>query len=193
MSDGHPTKSELRRTLRERRRAFVSGLEPGERDAAFGTLPRRLWPLFAPARTVGLYHAAGDEAPTGGLIHYVLDSRRGVALPRIAKGRLAFASWTPGDPLESGPAAILQPPGTAPASTPDLIVAPLVGFDAGLRRLGQGGGHYDRWLADHPHVPVIGLGWSAQEVERLPVEPHDRSLDAVLTERAVLVWAEVAA
>ena len=192
MTDGLSAKSQLRRALRARRREFLDGLEPGERDAAFGTLPRRLWPLLAPSRTVGLYHAAGDEAPTGALVHFVLDSRRGVALPRMADGRMTFASWTPDEQLEDASGGIPQPTASATAVAPDLLIAPLVGFDTGLRRLGRGGGHYDRWLAEHPHVRVIGLGWSAQEVERVPVEAHDRPLDAVLTERAVLVRAEAA-
>ncbi len=189
MPDLHPTKAELRSALRARRRAFVAGLEPEEHDAAFGTLPRRLWPLVAPARTVGLYRASGVEAPTEALIHYMLDSRRAVALPRMDDGRLTFALWSPGDRLETVEPGFEQPGSDAERVTPDLVLAPLLGFDAELRRLGQGGGHYDRWSAVHPNVPLIGLAWSAQEVERVPVEPHDRPLDAVLTERAVLARA----
>ena len=48
-------------------------------------------------------------------------------------------------------------------------------------RLGQGGGHYDRWLAHHPDTIRIGMAWDGQLVDELPVEPHDVPLDAVVT------------
>lgn len=179
-----PTKSALRSTLRARRAEFVGDLLPEVLDSAFTTLPRRLWPLFAPSAVVGLYHAVGAEAPTTALIHFALDARRPVALPRVEGERMSFRLWSPGDALEDG--VVPQPVASAPCAEPELVIAPLVGFDPALRRLGQGGGFYDRWLADHPAARTIGLGWSVQEVDAVPVDAHDRPLDAVLTERAVL-------
>jgi 5,10-methenyltetrahydrofolate synthetase len=58
---------------------------------------------------------------------------------------------------------------------------PLVGFTADGQRLGQGGGHYDRWLAAHPDTVAIGLAWDMQLADELPTEPHDRPLAAVVT------------
>ena len=171
------------------RRSFADELPPEVADAAFTTLPRRLWPLFAPAELVGFYRASPGEAPTSALIDFTLDSRRTVALPAVEDGRMSFRLWTPGDPLEPGPGAIEQPLSSARAVTPDLVFVPLLAFDARLNRLGRGGGHYDRWLAAHPRAGAIGLGWSIQEVEAVPVEPHDRPLNAMLTERAVLARA----
>src|SRR3546814_6880034 len=49
------------------------------------------------------------------------------------------------------------------------------------RRLGQGGGHYDRWLAAHPGARAIGLAWDEQLCEDLPHETHDIRLDAIVT------------
>lgn len=185
MPDVLRAKSELRLTVRQRRRDFVDALDPLVRDAAFSTLPRQLWPLFATAEIVGLYVAHGAEAPTRALIDFVTDSRRLVALPRIDEGSMAFRRWSPGDPLEVEKRSA-QPAAVAPTVTPDLLFVPLLAFDERLGRLGQGGGHYDRWLADHPDTRSVGLGWSVQEVARVPMEPHDRPLDAVLTERAVI-------
>ena len=62
-----------------------------------------------------------------------------------------------------------------------VLLVPLVGFTAKGDRLGQGGGHYDRWLEDREEVTAIGLAWDCQLTENLPVEPHDRRLDAVVT------------
>jgi 5-formyltetrahydrofolate cyclo-ligase len=75
----------------------------------------------------------------------------------------------------------LQPPATAEELTVDLAIVPLLGFTAEGQRLGQGGGHYDRYLAEHPAVIPIGIGWDCQLVEALPLEPHDRPLRAVVT------------
>lgn len=92
-----------------------------------------------------------------------------------------FADPFDEEDLEVGPYGLLQPFGDAPAMEPDVLIVPLVGFTADGSRLGQGGGHYDRWLADHPATTAIGLAWDCQLVEELPIEPHDHALAAVVT------------
>jgi 5-formyltetrahydrofolate cyclo-ligase len=62
-----------------------------------------------------------------------------------------------------------------------VLFVPVVGFTEDGARLGQGGGHYDRWLAAHPGAVAIGLAWDCQRVDALPVEPHDAPLAAVVT------------
>ena len=62
-----------------------------------------------------------------------------------------------------------------------MLFVPLLGFTAKGARIGQGGGHYDRWLADHPETVAIGMAWDAQLCEDLPMEAHDQSLSAVVT------------
>jgi 5-formyltetrahydrofolate cyclo-ligase len=69
--------------------------------------------------------------------------------------------------------------------SPELVVAPLLAFDRHGGRLGQGGGHYDRTLANlraKGRVFILGLAYAGQEVDAIPIEPHDQRLDAVLTE-----------
>jgi 5-formyltetrahydrofolate cyclo-ligase len=61
------------------------------------------------------------------------------------------------------------------------VVAPVLAFDRKGGRLGQGGGHYDRWLARYPEVTPVGMAWDSQLVDDLPLEPHDRRLRAVVT------------
>ena len=68
-----------------------------------------------------------------------------------------------------------------------MLFVPLLAFDRGARRLGYGGGYYDRTLAALPGRSRIGFGYAAQEVEAVPVEPHDVGLDAVVTEGGV-IW-----
>ncbi len=83
-------------------------------------------------------------------------------------------------------AGILSPPPTAQKLRPDLIVAPVLAFDARGGRLGQGGGFYDRTLeslnASGPAPPVVGLAYAGQEIDAVPAEDHDQRLDAILTE-----------
>jgi 5-formyltetrahydrofolate cyclo-ligase len=65
-----------------------------------------------------------------------------------------------------------------------VLLVPLLAFDASGYRLGYGGGFYDRTLA-LLQVPAIGIAYAGQEVPSLPHEPHDRTLDMVLTEHGL--------
>ena len=70
------------------------------------------------------------------------------------------------------------------AARPDLLLVPLLAFDAHGHRLGYGGGFYDRTLA-LLKVPAIGIAYAGQEVASLPREPHDMALDMIVTEQGV--------
>ena len=83
--------------------------------------------------------------------------------------------------LETGPDAIRQPSPDAPEIVPDIVFVPLLAFTPGGDRLGQGGGHYDRWLASHPETLAIGLAWDVQQADLLPTEAHDHKLAGVIT------------
>jgi 5-formyltetrahydrofolate cyclo-ligase len=65
---------------------------------------------------------------------------------------------------------------------PDLIITPLLAFDASGGRLGQGGGFYDRTFAARPDVIRVGFAYAGQAVEALSLEAHDMRLHGVLTE-----------
>ena len=106
---------------------------------------------------------------------------------------MLFREWSDpwdDDLLDEGPYGALQPGGPAPGLVPDALFVPLIGFTADGHRLGQGGGHYDRWLAAHPACLAIGLAWDCQLVDRLPVEPHDRRLNAVVTPSRIYEGAD---
>lgn len=65
---------------------------------------------------------------------------------------------------------------------PQWFLVPGVGFDLSGARLGRGKGYYDRFLEKHDG-PAIGLGWSKQIVEKIPVEDHDCHMDFIITEK----------
>ena len=106
-----------------------------------------------------------------------------IALPVvIRKGwPLEFRIWSPGDPLERGVWNILVP--SRGPSVPDVVIAPVVGFDGANYRLGYGGGFFDRTLAAMHRRPLaIGVGYAGSRLETIRPQPHDIAMDAIVTD-----------
>ena len=181
-------KRQLRAVMRAQRRAFVTDLPASVRNLVFNIPPEPARTALAQAQCAGLHISEEFEAPTQRYIDFAHDSGTDIALPYFAArfSAMEFRSYKPGDPLEAGPLGPLQPHGNAAEARPDVLVMPLLAFDAGLQRLGQGGGHYDRYLAAHGSLRTIGLAWTVQEVQGIPCEPHDRPLDMVVTQASVI-------
>lgn len=180
------TKAELRQSLRAARRAHVAALPPAIRGLVFHRPPAPLLEFVPEGAAIGLYAANPHEAPTTAYAQFFFESGHELALPRFATRGSAMEFARFADPfeesdLEVGPFGLLQPQSEASVLEPQVLLVPLVGFTAEGARLGQGGGHYDRWLAAHPETIAIGLAWDCQLVEKLPVKPHDRPLTAVVT------------
>lgn len=178
-------KSRLRETMRKARREHVLALPEATRGLILHRPPVPVAAMAPEGNLVGLYHASRYEAPTRGYAQWFFENGRRVALPAFT-GRDApmhFRLWD--DPYEdqglaTGPWGQGQPEESEPV-TPDIVIIPLLAFTAAGDRLGQGAGHYDRWLAEHPDVAAIGLAWDCQRVDALPLEAHDRRLRAVVT------------
>jgi 5-formyltetrahydrofolate cyclo-ligase len=71
------------------------------------------------------------------------------------------------------------------AAEPAVILTPLLAFDRGGGRLGQGGGYYDRYFASSDALKV-GIAYAEQEAPDLPLEPHDQRLDWILTPKEAI-------
>lgn len=181
------TKAGLRKTLRAVRKAHVAALDPRIRALMFRRPPSPVLALVPEGATVAVYVATPDEAPAAAYAQYFHEAGNKVALPWFAdrEAPMAFREWTSpwvDDLLVPGPwKGVMQPAGDAAELIPDILFVPLVGFSAEGGRLGQGGGHYDRWLEAHPAVLPIGLAWDCQLAVDLPREPHDCPLHAVVT------------
>lgn len=187
MSSLRDKKKKLREEYRRRRKAFVGQLDSASRNLSFRRLPSPLARLIEPGQTVALYRSVGAEAPTERLIEYLAETGVGVALPRVTDGgSLEFRLISSADLLVSGFRDIPEPGESCALVDPDIIIAPLVAFDRSMRRLGQGGGFYDRCFATYPDVPRIGLAWSVQEAAEILVEPHDLSLHMIVTECEII-------
>jgi 5-formyltetrahydrofolate cyclo-ligase len=98
---------------------------------------------------------------------------------------LVFRQWRPGEPLSRGPMGTRQPE-SGETLRPDWLLVPLLAFDRAGRRLGYGGGYYDRTLATLPGAIALGCGYAAQELPEVPAGPEDWRLDAVATEAGVI-------
>lgn len=68
----------------------------------------------------------------------------------------------------------------------DLIIVPILAFDSSRHRVGFGGGFYDRLLEAHPKAQKLGVAYDFQQVPKIPVEPHDQPLGAVITNSGVI-------
>jgi 5-formyltetrahydrofolate cyclo-ligase len=180
------SKQALRKALRAERRRHVAGLPDAIRALLFRVPPAPLAALIPAGATIGLYRAGPNEAPAAAYARHFLEAGHPIALPRFATRESTMEFTRHSDPfeesdLETGPFGLLQPFAEAESVTPGVVIVPLVGFTPDGRRLGQGGGHYDRWFAAHPGTSAIGLAWDCQLVDNLPHEPHDHPLSAVVT------------
>ena len=185
----------IRRLMRERRREVPPAARIGAADALAAELLAQ--PLNAGARVAGYWAADGEIA----LHAWQLRLPRDVTycLPVLhADGRLRFAPWRAGDPVEANRFGIPEPVVPAGAllepAALDLVVVPLVGFDARCHRLGMGGGWYDRSFAFRHRQPapprLVGAAFAFQQVDgELPSEDWDVQLDAVCTDQSTLTRA----
>jgi 5-formyltetrahydrofolate cyclo-ligase len=179
-------KQRLRARLRALRRDHAASLPESMRGLVFLRPPGNVATMAPEGSTVGLYHAAPAEAPMRGYAKWFYENGRHIALPWFAANdsRMQFRLWR--DPyddsdLEVGPFGILQPSDQAALVQPQVAFVPVLGFTPRGERLGQGGGHYDRWLEANPAVVPIGIAWDCQRVDALPSEAHDRHLHGVIT------------
>lgn len=149
--------------------------------------------LYRRARALHCYLPRGTEVSTLPLIARALGEGRRVAVPITVRGQAELGhSWlrSLGD-LGRGAFGIPQPRILEPCDPAecDLLIVPLLGFDRLCHRLGYGKGHYDRLLASL-RAPRVGVGFAAQELPRIPADPWDVALDAVVTENEVVVGAD---
>lgn len=98
---------------------------------------------------------------------------------------LRFRTWTAGAPVTRGVLNI-PVPAAGEERHPDIVIAPVVGFDPKCFRLGIGGGYFDRTLAELEPAPVaIGIGFAFQEVATIHPQDHDIPMDYIVTDEGV--------
>lgn len=159
---------------------------------------RRVWndaittalrPLLpdAPGTVFGMYWPFKAEFAIRPLMRELHNRGGRPALPYVAEPKqpLEFRRWHPAVEMVRGVYGIPVPKDT-PVVTPEVLVIPLVGFDAAGYRLGYGGGYYDRTIAAFRHRPLlIGVGYELSRLDTIFPQPHDISMDYVVTESGV--------
>ncbi len=136
-------------------------------------------------KCVSAYWPIRDELDSKPLLIRLMDEGFIVGLPVVVGPELPliFRRWEDGMPLYPAGLGTLEPGSDAPEVVPEIMVMPLLGFDREGTRLGYGGAYYDRTLAAMtPRPLIVGYAFAAQEVERIPREPHDIGLDILITE-----------
>jgi 5-formyltetrahydrofolate cyclo-ligase len=136
---------------------------------------------------VSFYWPMGDEADPRALAEALGARGHALALPAVVakKSPLHFREWRAGDALVVHAFGMHEPPESARRVTPDVLLVPLLAFDAQGTRLGYGGGFYDRTLHSLATKRAIGIAYAGQKMAALPSHDYDHQLDAVLTERGL--------
>jgi 5-formyltetrahydrofolate cyclo-ligase len=175
------SKQALRARLRAARDAFVAA-KPKPSPIA---VPDAFRARLDRGLTVTSYVPIGSEADPSPLARAAVEAGCVLALPHVTvrSEPMRFLAWETEAALEAGPFGLSQPSALAAELRPDIILTPMLAFDAKLDRLGQGAGYYDGAFARFPDAWRVGVAWSVQQVEDLPVDPWDMALHAVVTEQ----------
>ncbi|TDK41074.1 5-formyltetrahydrofolate cyclo-ligase [Antarcticimicrobium luteum] len=180
-------KAAARKAAFARRRAAHAAAGPGPAGHLSAVLAGfRAVPLagYLPIRTEIDPRPAMAEAAAHGVV--------GVPVIEAAGQPLRFSHWTPDCALVDGPFGA-QIPAVAAFFEPEILIVPLVAFDAQGNRLGYGGGFYDRTLEQlrsRRATLAIGFAYDAQEDAALPLEDTDQPLDMIVTETRVLSFPQ---
>ena len=146
-------------------------------------------PLFNAAKTILAYTSFRQEPDLSPLF---TGHSKQWGLSRCVDKSLVWHRWQPADGLKAGTYGIFEPSVDLPALTAkevDLILIPAVACDRSGFRLGYGGGYYDRMLAlpEWQNKPAIGIVFHFALIAELPIDPWDRRLHGVCTDRACIL------
>lgn len=188
-----PDKQTLRKQLRQLRKNIPPRIKNHAATRAAQQLSRRGW--LRGVRHVALYLSHGTELDTAPLLHLLRQHRLQLYVPKIGVNHdMHFVQLRKDTVLRRNRYGIAEP------SSPrrqrslkhmDLVILPLLGFDAHGHRLGMGGGYYDRALAfvrclGRPRL--LGYAYAAQQVAEIPAQVWDICLDGVVTENGVHIF-----
>jgi 5-formyltetrahydrofolate cyclo-ligase len=177
--------------LRARMRAARGRISSAVRAGLSRSIEDRLFSLLemAEPQRVLLFYSFGSEVVTRGMLDRVLAEGKTLLLPFLDQGVMEAAEVRPAEdlvPTSYGPHEPSRRVAVDPGSV-DAVVTPGLAFDRRGRRLGYGGGHYDRYLSRlGPAALRVGVGFSAQVVDRVPAGPGDQRVHLVVTDAEVI-------
>ncbi len=181
-------KSSLREIKKAERKAFIDSLTFQERSNYATQISQQVLKYLkdVDGLVVAGYWPKDEEADTKITLTLLHNKNATICLPRInlKTHHLTFHQWNPGDLLELNSFNILEPSIIQPRLEPDILLVPLLAFDKNGHRLGYGKGHYDRAinaLLEQKDIKTLGIAFDIQMLDKIPFEPHDRVLEAVIT------------
>ncbi len=188
MMDIQETKHKLRKSIKEKLKALDQGQKSREsRQVLYRLSQLEQWKR---AEVVLAFLSMRDELDNAGILRQVLEAGKKLAVPKVVGDDLVFYQVTDLEKdLSTGAFGIMEPvSGLLELDMKSLsdgysvILVPGLAFDRENYRLGRGKGFYDRFFASAgDSLYKIGIGYSFQLVDRVPREPHDHKLDAVIT------------
>lgn len=174
-------KAERERLIAERM-AWSADMRMAKSEAIAGKLDQAIDKVGN--RIISLYWPFKGEPDLRNWLIRLIERGARIALPVVVEKNapLEFRLWSPGEPLERGIWNILVPAHGA-VVMPDIVIAPVVGFDVANYRLGYGGGYFDRTLAAAPRKPLaIGIGYGSSRIDTIYPQRHDIAMDLIVTE-----------
>ncbi|MDC0451777.1 5-formyltetrahydrofolate cyclo-ligase [Candidatus Pelagibacter sp.] len=137
-------------------------------------------------KIIGGYYPVNFEIDDLALLKKFKKNKFNISLPVIKKNfQMDFHSWSFSEPLKINKYGIPEPENRN-IVYPDVLLIPLVAFDKNLNRLGYGGGYYDRLikkLSKKKNIIKIGLAFSVQEIDKVPINMYDQKLDYIVTNK----------
>lgn len=173
-------KKELRRQIREKKRAMTAG-QIEEKSRALAELFYAS-AQYQQARTLYGYLPYNQEVRTVPMLQRALKDGKRVAVPKVYGDEMRFIYMEDLSGVSQGYAGIPEPVADEPvARDPEaLVLMPGMAFDPQGHRIGYGGGFYDKFLAAEPNHPTVALCYDFQVMERLETEEFDIPVDLVL-------------
>jgi 5-formyltetrahydrofolate cyclo-ligase len=140
-------------------------------------------------KIIGGYYPVNFEIDDLVLLRKFKKKKFKISLPVIKKNfQMDFYSWSFSEPLKINRYGIPEPE-KKNIVYPDVLLIPLVAFDKNLNRLGYGGGYYDRLikkLSKKKNIIKIGLAFSIQEIDKVPINVYDQKLDYIVTNKYII-------
>jgi len=188
-----PDQGVFRAALRREKLAARLAIDPAAHAALSANLEQHLAALLLPLapQTLAFCAPVRGEFDARPLASRLLERGWRAAMPvvTVINAPMNFHAWTPSSAMGADRYSIPIPADGA-AVIPDIVLLPLLAFDAQGFRLGYGGGYFDRTLAVMvPRPQAIGVGFELGKVPDIRPQSHDIRLDAVVTERGVLRFA----
>lgn len=182
-------KKELRQQIKQLKAMTPVAVREVEAQMVFSMIEKM--PVWQQAQHILCYWSLPDELPTHEAVNQWLASGKNIYLPRVVGDDLEIVPYHGAQSLDdNNKFHIGEPVGDAvDASCLQLIIVPAVALDSKRNRLGRGKGFYDRLLSSTT-CPTIGVVCDFQLVDLVPVEPHDRPLDCVVTSDTVIAAPE---